>query len=150
MPENKSLLPYFIVNIEAAIRKENRWLMCIRSEKESQAGGMLSLVGGKLEYSDPVKFSIEEAVKREVLEETGLRVSPIDYIHSSIFISNKGNHVLDIVYLCTITGESDRMKTSDEIQELKWMTIEEIKQHPRAQKWLIDSIKLVEDLYKRT
>ena len=39
----------FIVNVEGAIYKNDQWLLIRRSEKEEHAGGLLSLVGGKVE-----------------------------------------------------------------------------------------------------
>ena len=36
----------FIVNVEGAIYKDEKWLLIRRSEKEEHAGGALSLVGG--------------------------------------------------------------------------------------------------------
>lgn len=38
----------FIVKVEEAIYKDDKWLLIRRSEKEEHAGG-LSLVGGKVE-----------------------------------------------------------------------------------------------------
>jgi 8-oxo-dGTP diphosphatase len=40
----------FMVNVEGAIRKDDRWLIIERSKKEEHAGGLLSLVGGKVDY----------------------------------------------------------------------------------------------------
>ena len=37
----------YIVNVEAAIYKGNRWLIIRRSDKEDHAPGLLSLVGGR-------------------------------------------------------------------------------------------------------
>lgn len=37
----------FIVNVEAAICKEDKWLVITRSTKEEHAGGTLALVGAK-------------------------------------------------------------------------------------------------------
>jgi ADP-ribose pyrophosphatase YjhB (NUDIX family) len=39
----------FIVNVEGAIKKNDKWLIIERSVKEEHAGGMLSLVGGKVD-----------------------------------------------------------------------------------------------------
>ena len=39
----------FIINTGAVIFKEGRYLIIKRSEKEEHAGGLLSLVGGKVE-----------------------------------------------------------------------------------------------------
>ena len=40
----------FIVNVEGAIYKDEKWLLIRRSEMEEHAGGTLSLVGGKVNY----------------------------------------------------------------------------------------------------
>ena len=37
----------FIVNVEGAICKDEKWLVITRSSKEEHAGGTLSLVGEK-------------------------------------------------------------------------------------------------------
>jgi hypothetical protein len=39
----------FIVNVEGAIRKYDKWLIIERSKIEEHAGGLLSLVGGKVD-----------------------------------------------------------------------------------------------------
>lgn len=42
----------FIVNVEGAIYKNEKWLLIRRSKKEEHAGGLLSLVGGKVELDN--------------------------------------------------------------------------------------------------
>lgn len=39
----------YIVNVEAAVYKNDKWLIIKRSEKEEHASGLLSMVGGKVE-----------------------------------------------------------------------------------------------------
>ncbi len=39
----------YIINVEAAIYKNDKWLIIKRSEKEKHAAGLLSMVGGKVE-----------------------------------------------------------------------------------------------------
>ncbi|MDE2037796.1 MAG: NUDIX domain-containing protein [Patescibacteria group bacterium] len=147
MSETQNKTPYFIVNVEAAICKGGKWLMCVRSEKESHAGGMLSLVGGKVEHSDPAKETLEEAVKREVLEETGLSVRPVDYVQSTSFVSKLGNHIVDVVFLCEADEGKETLHAPDELTELRWMTLDEIKKHPKAADWLIASMGMSAQLH---
>lgn len=45
----KEVLDLFIVNVEGAIRKDDKWIIIERSKEEEHAGGLLSLVGGKVE-----------------------------------------------------------------------------------------------------
>lgn len=139
----QSNTPYFIVNVEAAIRKDDKWLMCIRSQKESHAGGMLSLIGGKVEYTDSSQATLEKAIEREILEEIGLVVNPIDYVQSSSFLSKLGNHIVDIVFSCDVVGGELNIKNSDELSELHWMSMDEIRNHPKAADWLISCMNKI-------
>lgn len=63
-----------IVNVEGAIRKNDKWLVIERSKKEEHAGGWLSLVGGKLDIEGNFSDILERTVKREILEEVGVSV----------------------------------------------------------------------------
>ena len=39
----------FIVNVEGAIYRDEKWILIRRNEKEEHAGGVLSLISGKCE-----------------------------------------------------------------------------------------------------
>jgi len=91
----------FIVNVEGAVRKNDKWLIIERSKKEEQAGGLLSLVGGKVEKEGNSSDILERTVKREILEEVGVNVKDrLNYVHSTSFVTDKGENVVDIVFLC--------------------------------------------------
>ena len=141
--------PYFIVNVDAAIFEGDRWLMCVRSEKQSHAGGLLSLVGGKVEYDDLADATLEAAVAREVQEETGLVVRPLQYVKSSSFVTSNGQHVIDIVFLCVPTAGNATICATYELAELGWMTLEEVLAHPKAESWLISSMEQAESLRRK-
>jgi 8-oxo-dGTP diphosphatase len=90
-----------IVNVEGAIFKNDKWLIIKRSEKEEHAGGMLSLVGGKVEMEGNTTDILERTVKREILEEVGIDVKGnLKYVHSTSFVADSGENVIDIVFLC--------------------------------------------------
>lgn len=63
----------FIVNVEGAIYKNEKWLLIRRSTKEEYAGGLISLVGGKVEKEGITSNILEETLKREITEEVGRR-----------------------------------------------------------------------------
>lgn len=46
----------FIVNMEGAVYKDDKWHVIKRSEKEEHAGGLLSLVGGTVENEGNAKI----------------------------------------------------------------------------------------------
>jgi 8-oxo-dGTP diphosphatase len=90
----------FIVNVEGAIFNNEKWLLIKRSEKEEHAGGTFSFVGGKVDKEGNTTDILERTLKREILEEVGVEVTNLRYANSSSFVTDKGVHVVDIVFLC--------------------------------------------------
>jgi|SRR5690625_2068221 len=132
----------FIVNVEAAIRKGNKWLIIERSKEEEHAGGLLSLVGGKVEIEDPSLDVLENTLKREVLEEVGVIIhEDMDYVHSALFTTDKGERVVDIVFLCEFKSGEAFPKSPREVEEVFWLTKEEVYGHPKAPDYVKESIK---------
>lgn len=80
---------HFSVNTEAAIYKDGKWLLGMRSEKESEAAGLLAFVGGTVEHTDALVDILENAVVREVEEEIGVKVKVVDFVNSSSFVSKR-------------------------------------------------------------
>lgn len=137
----------FAVNVEAAIFNENKWLLIRRSEKEEHAGGCLSLVGGQVDKESAASSDIlERTLIREVDEEIGIEVSNLSYVNSSSFITDSGIHVVDIVFLCKgFVGEAFA-KSCDEVDEVVWMTTQEILNHADLPVYLKENIKLADRL----
>lgn len=136
----------FYVTVEGAIYKDGKWLMIVRSEKESHAAGLLSMAGGTVSYSDPLSQTLEEALKREIQEEVGLTVSgPFTYITSSHFMSDIGERVINIVLATAYTGDEPAIPKEDEVAGVEWMSFEEIESHPKTPVWILESMRLAED-----
>lgn len=57
----------FVVNVEAAICRGDRWLMIERGAEEGHAAGTLSMVGGTVDHSDSPGMVLEAALRRELL-----------------------------------------------------------------------------------
>lgn len=138
----------FAINTEAAIYKDKKWLVGIRSTKDSEAGGSLSLIGGTVEHKDALIDTLENALIREIYEEIGVKVKVIDFVNDTSFISKRGNHVINVVMLCEIIAGEPKVISPDETESLVWLTIDEIIKHPNTTKWLCDSIKKAESLIK--
>lgn len=139
----------FIVNVEAAIYKNGKWLIIERSKKEEHAGGLLSLVGGKVDLEGNSEDILERTVKREILEEVGIEVKDnIEYVHSTSFVTGKGENVVDIVFLCEFQAGEAFAKSPDEVESVSWMSSEEIMNNPNAPDFLIESIKRAEEKRK--
>ena len=147
--ENINQTPKFIVNVEAAIYKDDKWLMIMRSKKETHAGGTLSMVCGKIDYEDDLKDTLENGIKREVKEEVGIQISDImKYIQSTMFVSALGNHIIDIVLLCKYESGEPVTKAKDEVDSVSWMTLEEIKNHENTPPWILQSMQKAEKTRK--
>jgi ADP-ribose pyrophosphatase YjhB (NUDIX family) len=131
----------FLINTEAAIYREGKWLVGIRSKNESQAPGLLSFVGGTVEHSDASTDTIESALAREAKEEADVEIKVERFVNSTSFVSNKGNHVINVVFLCSILSGEPHVTDPEEFDELLWLTTEEISTHSKAPQWLQNSIK---------
>jgi 8-oxo-dGTP diphosphatase len=135
----------FIVNVEGAIFKGDKWLLIERSKKESHAGGMITLVGGKVDLEGDSVDILERTIKREIIEEVGIEINDkVHYVQSTSFVTDKGINVVDIVFLCEYSTGNAYPKSHDEVEQVYWMTYQEIMDHPHAPIWPKESIKKAE------
>ncbi len=107
----------------AVIVNDRGELLVARRAKEP-AKGTLDLPGG---FVDSFETG-EEAVTREVLEETGLAVSETKYLFSlpnKYIYSGFEVHTLDLFFLCRIEA-TELPKANDDVAELFWMPTENI------------------------
>ena len=137
----------YIVNVEAAIYEDDKWLIIKRSEEEEHSPGLLSMVGGKVEIKTSEANVLEETLKREIMEEVGIQVTnEMHYLESKSFISDKGQVIIDIVFLCKYeTGEA-KCKSIHEVSEIYWMPSRDILENKSAPIWLKESIEKAENL----
>ncbi|MBS4198547.1 NUDIX domain-containing protein [Bacillus sp. FJAT-49732] len=139
----------FIVNTEAAIFKDDQWLIIERSKKEEHAGGMLSLIGGKVDPEGNSSDILERTVKREIFEEVGIKVQDrLHYVHSTSFVTDKGEHVVDVVFLAEYESGIAFAKSPDEVESVMWLTYDEIMEHPNSPPFLRESLARAERLNK--
>ncbi|WP_335871740.1 NUDIX domain-containing protein [Bacillus sp. 2205SS5-2] len=134
----------FVVNVEGAIHHDGKWLLILRSEKEEHAGGSLSLVGGKCEIEGVSSDVLERTLKREIYEEVGSEVTGIKYVNSSSFVTDSGINVIDIVFLCHHKLGEPYAKSTEEVDDVIWMTTSEILAHKELPEYLKKNIRLAE------
>jgi ADP-ribose pyrophosphatase YjhB (NUDIX family) len=87
--------------------------------------GYWSLPGGLVETGE----SLDEAVRREVLEETGLKVKPVEMfgVFERVMKDARGRteyHYLLVDYVCKITG--GKLQAADDVARVEWVKRERL------------------------
>ena len=107
----------------AIIINDNGELL-VATRAKDPVKGTLDLPGGFVDMGE----TGEEAVVREVKEETYLDVTDVKYLFSAINVYNYSDfdvHTLDFVYECRVKNFND-MKAADDVGELQFIKIEEL------------------------
>lgn len=137
----------FIINVEGAIYRDGKWLIIKRSLKEEHAGGQLSLVGGTVEKEGNTKGLLERTLKRELFEEVGVTIKDkVQYVRNTTFMLGDGKEVMDFVFLAEIESGEPFAKSMEEVDEVLWLTADEIYAHPKSPIWLKESIQEAEEI----
>jgi len=132
-----------IVNVEGAVIKDDRLLTVIRSEAEEHAAGTLSFIGGKVEFRDRQSAILEATLKREVMEEVGVEIGNIQFVTSTAFFSDDGQSVVNIVFVCEWQSGEPRVVNPEEVASVHWMTVTEIRNHPKTPPWILEYVELI-------
>jgi len=136
-----------IVIVEGAIYKDDKWLMIKRSENEEHAPGIISFVGGKLENEGDEQDVLEHTLKREIVEEVGIEIEDdVKYIESGSFISDGGDPIVEVVFLCRYKSGQPYCVDTDEVAEVYWMSIDEIIHNKKTPIWVKRSIQKAEKM----
>lgn len=107
----------------AVIMNGKEEILVARRAKEP-AKGTLDLPGG---FADSMETA-EEAVAREVLEESGMRVTGVKYLFSlpnKYIYSGFEEHTLDMFFLCR-TEPGDTPVANDDVEELEWIPLDDL------------------------
>ncbi len=108
--------------VVAGIQKNDEWLLIKRKRGDYQK--KWALVGGKMEFNE----EIEEAIKREIEEETGLEVKfsgVVGFINERLLEDDEIKKQF-LIILCK-TEMTGGIKKQTEEGEVAWFKIDEIK-----------------------
>jgi ADP-ribose pyrophosphatase YjhB (NUDIX family) len=124
MADDRRYPRFPLVGVGALIFDRGRILMAQRGKEPLK--GWWTLPGGALETGE----LLDTAVRREVLEETGLIVEPVSVVEifERIMRDSDGAaeyHYVLIDYLCRVTGGETR--AGDDVARVAWMRVEELK-----------------------
>lgn len=106
------------------LNHENKVLIVKRSKTDSFLPGFYELPGGKVEFGE----SLEQALRREVKEETNLDIKIISPYSSFSYVSQNGlKHTIDIQFIARALSKNSQVKLSGEHESFNWMDLTEIK-----------------------
>lgn len=106
------------VAVGAVVRHDGH-LLLIRRAKAPQAGRW-SLPGGRVEPGERLR----DAVAREVLEETALRVDvgePVGWVERI----GEGHHFVILDFAATVVGDAT-LQAGDDAAEARWVALDEV------------------------
>lgn len=138
----------YIVNVEGAIVHDGKYLMIIRGQGESHAGGTLAFVGGKVETRENTDLVLEQELRREIMEEVGIEIAEMAYTQSSHFVVGDV-FVVDIIFLCQYASGDPRIADVEEVEEILWLDATEVVKHPSCPPWTKTGIERAEALRLR-
>lgn len=111
----------FYVGIHALIRNGDRFLVLHRTKTKTYMPDKWDIPGGSMEMGE----TLEDAVVREVLEETGLKVKPGRILYAfSNFTELPNRQTLQIV-IASETELGSVLLNPAEHSEYRWVTVEE-------------------------
>lgn len=137
--------PYFIINVEVAICDNEHYLLIRRGANEDHSPGTLSLPGGKVDQLSISPDALEQTVRREAMEEVGLKLGSLHYLESKSFVMDTGEWCLSICFYCEDMEGVARANNPDEVQELIWLKAEDIAKENICPPWTKQSIVSAND-----
>lgn len=117
---------YKIHGVRALIYNNGKLLILKRSDSDKNDPNLWDIPGGKVEPCE----SVNEAIKREVLEEAGIETSAITIkdLYGFIFENfDATNKLVIAVFICSSTASDIRL--SSEHSEYSWINAKDIYSH---------------------
>ena len=103
-----------VVALKAIVMLNGKALIIKRSPYDEVHAGTWEFPGGKLDFGE----ELESALRREIKEETGLKVTVDKILYAATFMSSENRQVVIISYLCT--AFDDEVTLSDEHTDHLW------------------------------
>lgn len=123
---------YVLRNRACAIITSGDWILLLKHQSPSRKAPIWLPPGGGVEFGE----SMEQAVVREVKEETGLFIRPVRLLWVHEFIESP-LHAIEFYFECDVTGGSLRLgedpeygKDSQLLMDLKFIPYNEIENLP--------------------
>jgi 8-oxo-dGTP diphosphatase len=105
---------HFSVGVNIFVIKHGRELL-LGKRKNAFGAGTWGLPGGHLKFGE----AIEEAAKRELMEETGLEAQTLEFIN---LVNDRGigRHYLEVAFLAQQVAGEPTVREPEKSEEWKW------------------------------
>lgn len=134
----------YTVNVEVMLRRDDSWLLIVRSPNARHAAGKLAGVGGHLEIDDPSGGVLEGSACREVAEEVGLDLTdvPLSYVDSVYFVGDTGNQVLNVLFTAELPATvAPTVAAPEEVAAIAWRTLPELEADTSCPPWTLEYVR---------
>ena len=113
----------FFVAVKALLFDQDKLLLVKRSDKARGEHHYWELPGGRMEFGE----SPEEALLRELAEETGLSAKILCPLQTWNFFREETTQIVGVTFLCK--AATNVVRLSDEHEAFAWVHLDEISQY---------------------
>lgn len=110
--------------VKALVFYNDAFLIVQRSDAARGEHHLWEFPGGRLELGE----SPEEALARELMEETGLTAKPLCPLQTWNFFRGEDTQIVGVTFLCK--AATDTVQLSDEHEAYAWIRFDELTQYP--------------------
>jgi len=139
----------------AIIHKNGKYLLVQRSQNEKAFPGKWTVPGGRLETEDYIHlpkttsehwyFALENSLRREIKEETGLEIKSLKYLCDMTFIAPDDTPTVILSFYCD--WRPGQVKLDEENINYVWVTSKEAENYDLVE-GLLKEIKMVDKIIK--
>lgn len=105
----------------AFLHHQGKMLAVQRAAHKDFLPNKWELVGGHIEFGE----SLEEGLKREILEELNIEVEVAEPFFAFTYLKDEETHTVEIVFLATPINPENITLNPDALQSARWLTEEE-------------------------
>lgn len=139
-----------VVNVQAAIYKDKKWLLIKRGSSEGHAPGEIALPGGTVNADTVDRDVLEQTVNREIWEELGITLEENpQYVCSASFVADDKDYVVNIVFLCTYPGNQPVAMNEEEVEDVYRLSTDDVLYHEEIPSWTKEYIEKADELLKK-